>query len=261
MGGVGFHHPRTTRITVGWGHLRVVVVDDHPLYRRGLVSLLESGGVAVVGVAEGVAEAMDVVRTTRPDAVLTDILYLTDGSGIALVRQVVAHDPRIRNVVLTVSHDSNGHAGRGSRRADGYLTKEQAPERPGARAGSGGLRRRGRDLAADGLPSVPRCGGDRRVAPPSRAARERLTPAQLEILQLIASGTRPPRSPSNSSCHPRRCAGTSRRSCGSWARGPRRGGGGPSRGRRGSGCASGSSGWVRARSAMLRIAHSDTIRP
>ena len=55
----------------------------------GLVGLLEAGGVAVAGVADGVEEAMAAVRATRPDAVLTD-LYLRDGSGIELVRRVVA---------------------------------------------------------------------------------------------------------------------------------------------------------------------------
>jgi len=105
--------------------LRVVVVDDHPIYRCGLVGLLEAGGVAVAGVADGVEEAMAVVRATRPDAVLTD-LYLSDGSGIELVKRVVAHDPRIRTVVLTVSHDRNEMLAAIRAGADGFLTKEQA---------------------------------------------------------------------------------------------------------------------------------------
>ena len=48
----------------------------------------QGAGVAVAGVADGVGEAMAVVRATRPDAVLTD-LYLRDGSGIELVKRVV----------------------------------------------------------------------------------------------------------------------------------------------------------------------------
>src|SRR3954465_5849873 len=112
----------------GMEQLRVVVVDDHPIYRRGLVGLLEAGGVAVAGGAEGGGGALAAARASRPDAVLTD-LYLNDGSGIELVKRVVAHDPRIRNVVLTVSHDSNEMLAAIRAGADGFLTKEQAPER------------------------------------------------------------------------------------------------------------------------------------
>ena len=70
--------------------LRVVVVDDHPIYRRGLVGVLESGGIAVVGVADGVTDAISVVEATQPDAVLVD-LYLADGSGIALACVVITY--------------------------------------------------------------------------------------------------------------------------------------------------------------------------
>src|SRR6478735_7086432 len=141
--------------------LRVVVVDDHPIYRCGLVGLLEAGGVAVAGVADGVEGAMAVVRATRPDAVLTD-LYLSDGSGIELVKRVGAHD---------------------------FLTKEQAPERlvralEGVFVGEAALSRQMTGYLVRDLRD-----GDRRVALASHFPhRERLTPRQLEILQLIASG-------------------------------------------------------------------------
>ena len=168
--------------------LRVVVVDDHPIYRCGLVGLLEAGGVAVAGVADGVEGAMAVVRATRPDAVLTD-LYLSDGSGIELVKRVVAHDPRIRTVVLTVSHDSNEMLAAIRAGADGFLTKEQAPERlvralEGVFVGEAALSRQMTGYLVRDLRD-----GDRRVALASHFPhRERLTPRQLEILQLIASG-------------------------------------------------------------------------
>ena len=168
--------------------LRVVVVDDHPIYRRGLVSLLESGGVAVVGIAEGVEEAIGVIDSTRPDAVLTD-LYLSDGSGIALVRRVVALDAGIRIVVLTVSHDTDEMLASVRAGADGFLTKEQAPERlvralEGVLDGEAALSRR---MAGHLVRDVR--DGQRRIALASRFPhRERLTRRQLEILQLIAEG-------------------------------------------------------------------------
>jgi DNA-binding NarL/FixJ family response regulator len=168
--------------------LRVVVVDDHPIYRRGLVGVLESGGLAVVGVAEGVEEAVAVVDATRPDAVLTD-LYLSDGSGIALVRRLVDRHPGVRVVMLTVSHDPNEMLAAVRAGADGFLCKDQAPERL-VRALSGvfdGEAALSRAMAGHLVRDVR--DGQRRIALASRFPhRERLTPRQLEILQLIAAG-------------------------------------------------------------------------
>ncbi|MDX6523974.1 MAG: hypothetical protein QOI17_1487 [Gaiellales bacterium] len=168
--------------------LRVVVVDDHPIYRRGLVGVLEAGGLAVVGVAAGVEEAMAVVEATMPDAVLAD-LYLSDGSGIALVRRVVAFHPDIRIVVLTVSHDANEMLAAIRAGADGFLNKDQSPERLvrallGVFEGEAAL---SRTMAGHLVRDVR--DGQRRIALASRFPhRERLTPRQLEILQLIAAG-------------------------------------------------------------------------
>src|SRR4051794_25046533 len=130
----------------GMEQLRVVVVDDHPIYRRGLVALLEHGGLAVVGVAESVEQATAAVAPTRPDAVLID-LYLADGSGIALVRRVSEIDASIRTVILTVSHDADEMLAAIRAGADGFLTKDQAPERlvsviQGVVAGEAALSRR-----------------------------------------------------------------------------------------------------------------------
>jgi DNA-binding NarL/FixJ family response regulator len=168
--------------------LRIVVVDDHPIYRRGLVGVLEAGRLAVVGVAEGVDEAMEVVEATLPDAVLAD-LYLSDGSGIALVRRVVARHPGIRIVVLTVSHDANEMLAAVRAGADGFLNKDQAPERlvralEGVFQGEAAL---SRSMAGHLVRDVR--DGQRRIALASHFPhRERLTPRQLEILQLIAAG-------------------------------------------------------------------------
>jgi DNA-binding NarL/FixJ family response regulator len=169
--------------------LRVVVVDDHPIYRRGLVGVLESGGIAVVGVADGVAEAMAVIESTHPDAVLVD-LYLADGTGIALVRGVAALGLGIRTVMLTVSHDPDDMLAAITAGADGFLTKDQAPRRlvralrgvfageaALSRAMTGHLVRDVRDAARHQAPVAARS-----------PQRERLTARQLEILQLIAGG-------------------------------------------------------------------------
>jgi DNA-binding NarL/FixJ family response regulator len=167
--------------------IRVVVVEDHPIYRQGLVALLEADGIAVVGVADGAAQALQVLESTRPDVVLVD-LFLTDGLGVDVVRHV-SEAGLVRSIVLTVSHDPEEMLAAIRAGADGFLTKDQAPERlaraiRGVLDGEAALSRR---MTAHLLRDVR--DGQRRVVLASRFPhRERLTPRQLEILQLIASG-------------------------------------------------------------------------
>jgi DNA-binding NarL/FixJ family response regulator len=162
-------------------------VEDHPIYRRGLVALLEADGIGVVGVADRVDEAIRVLEATRPDVVLVD-LFLTDGLGVDLVRHV-AEAGEVRSIVLTVSHDADEMLAAVRAGADGFLTKDQAPERLGRAIrgvldGEAALSRR---MTGHLLRDVRN--GQRRVALASRFPhRERLTPRQLEILQLIATG-------------------------------------------------------------------------
>ncbi len=85
---------------------RIVVADDHPLYREGVSrSLTESGLFDVVGQASSGREALTLVRETRPDVVLLDI-SMPDG-GIATLRQVAALDNPPRIAMLTVSEEDD----------------------------------------------------------------------------------------------------------------------------------------------------------
>jgi len=151
------------------------------------VSLLEADGIAVVGVADRVDDALRILAATRPDVVLVD-LFLTDGLGVDLVRQI-SDDGEVRTIVLTVSHDAEDMLAAIRAGADGFLTKDQAPERLGRAIrgvldGEAALSRR---MTAHLLRDVR--DGQRRVALASRFPhRERLTPRQLEILQMIATG-------------------------------------------------------------------------
>lgn len=166
-----------------------MVVDDHPLFLRGVVSLLEGNGLAVVGTARGVHEALAVVATTRPDAVLLD-LHMEDGSGHELLRRLRdRHGEGMTLVVLTVANDPHQMLAAVKNGADGYLTKDQPPEQlprtlRGAIAGEAAL---SRTMAAHLLRDVRAAQGSAAVRPPT--GRARLTPRQLEILQLIASGS------------------------------------------------------------------------
>ena len=86
--------------------IRVVVADDHPLYREGVArSLTESGKFTIVGEAANGRDALAWVRTERPDVVLLDI-SMPDG-GIATLQQIMALENPPRVAMLTVSEEDD----------------------------------------------------------------------------------------------------------------------------------------------------------
>lgn len=108
---------------------RVVLVDDHPIVVQGLKQLLEQEDtLEVCGSAVGAAEAMQVVASTRPDVVITD-LSLAQGSGLELVKDIRSRFPSIPVLVLSV-RDETIYAERSLRAgARGYVMKDEAGEK------------------------------------------------------------------------------------------------------------------------------------
>ena len=89
----GNHYPMPTR---------VLVVDDHTLFRQGLISLLSSQkDFSVAGEASSVREAIEKSGTLTPDMILLDI-NLPDGSGLDAIRQILSLSPASKVVLLTV---------------------------------------------------------------------------------------------------------------------------------------------------------------
>ena len=86
---------------------RVVVVDDHELFRMGVVETLGGGGFAVVGEAATGGEALRLVRAQLPDIVLLD-LELPDRHGLAVLDELMTEGLRCKVVVLTVSEEDDG---------------------------------------------------------------------------------------------------------------------------------------------------------
>jgi DNA-binding NarL/FixJ family response regulator len=105
---------------------RVLIVDDHPVFRRGIGELLRRGGGTVVcGEAENATAGLEAMRRLKPDAVLLDI-SLPGANGIELIKLLLAERPRLRILVLSM-HDESIYALRALRAgAHGYVMKHQA---------------------------------------------------------------------------------------------------------------------------------------
>jgi DNA-binding NarL/FixJ family response regulator len=110
------------------GRCSVVVIDDHPLVREGLVSMINrEPDLAVAGEADGVATGLTLVAERRPDVVVAD-LSLKDGSGLTLIRELQTRHPNVGVLVVSM-HEEPHHAERAFRAgARGYLTKRESTD-------------------------------------------------------------------------------------------------------------------------------------
>jgi DNA-binding NarL/FixJ family response regulator len=108
------------------GRVRVFVVDDHPIVRRGLADLLQDEpDMEVCGEAADFVEALREIPAKRPDVVLIDIT-LGGASGIELIQRIRSLEPDIRMVVVSM-HDESMYAARALRAgATGYVKKDDA---------------------------------------------------------------------------------------------------------------------------------------
>jgi DNA-binding NarL/FixJ family response regulator len=106
----------------------VLILDDHPIGRQGIKLMINvERDMTIVGEAQGEAEARRMVRELLPDAVIVD-LSLAQGDGFNVVRDVSAHFPDIRILVLSM-HDEAIYAERLlAEGASGYIMKQAATE-------------------------------------------------------------------------------------------------------------------------------------
>ncbi|HVU71659.1 MAG TPA: response regulator [Mycobacteriales bacterium] len=102
---------------------RLVVVDDHPLWRQTLAKVIESRRVGtVVGQAGDAATAVALVTDQRPDVVVMDV-HLPDESGVAATRRIVASSPETRVLMLSSSDEPEDVLAAVTAGASGYLLK------------------------------------------------------------------------------------------------------------------------------------------
>jgi DNA-binding NarL/FixJ family response regulator len=158
--------------------LRVLVVEDHAVVRRGLCTVLESAGLACVADVGTGAAAEQAVREHGPDVVLLD-LGLPDVDGLQLLRRLQAAAPQVAVVVLTMYAEEEYVLRALAAGASGYVLKLAEPEAVVEAIGRGA---RG-DLYID--PAVARSVARRAVREPEA---EPLTLRERDVLERIARG-------------------------------------------------------------------------
>jgi DNA-binding NarL/FixJ family response regulator len=160
--------------------IRIVVADDHPMFRAGVVaSLAAQPDIEVVGEGASAAEALNLVAQHSPDVALLDIAM--PGGGLSAARDISAASPATRVVMLTVSEDEDDLLAAMKAGASGYVLK-------GAAASElvNVLRtvNAGEVYVAPGLA----WGLLREMSRPRSAPLDELSAREHEVLELVAAG-------------------------------------------------------------------------
>jgi DNA-binding NarL/FixJ family response regulator len=185
--------------------LRVLVVDDHPIWRDSVAAGLEEAGCAIAGTAADGAQALRVATATRPQVVLLD-LNLPDMSGAEVTRRLLAADSSVRVLILSASGERQDVLDAITAGATGYLVKSarfsellsavrataagEAVFTPGLAGLVLGEYRR---LAASAGAGERASAGARADAgqpgqPAPLAGSPQLTEREVEVLRLVAKG-------------------------------------------------------------------------
>ena len=164
--------------------VRVLIADDHPLFRDGLAALLRaSPGTELAGAAVTGTEAVEMARQVQPDVVLMD-LRLPGLNGIEATRQIVTDSPHTAVVVLTMFDDDDSVFAALRAGARGYLLKgaDQEQIRRAVHAAAAGEAIFGAEIATRVIAYFTAQPG------PAPAPVPQLTDREREILELVAQG-------------------------------------------------------------------------
>lgn len=161
------------------------IVEDHPVFREGLVQIInDAGDLTVCGQAESAEQAIDAIPGLKPDLVLVDIT-LPGKSGFELIKEVRAQNGSVKLLVLSM-HDEALYADRVLRAGgDGYIMKQEDPEEVvhAIRDVLGGHIYVSEQVLAKRTKGAPNRGSE-----PTNRPLGQLTDAELEILQLVGEG-------------------------------------------------------------------------
>ncbi|MBP7053684.1 MAG: response regulator transcription factor [Phycisphaerae bacterium] len=169
--------------------MKILLVDDHPLFLDGLKTLLTVRGLDVVGVARDGVEATELARSLRPEVILMDI-EMPRLDGLGATRLIKAEQPDMKIVMLTMSasHDDLFEAIKSG--ASGYLLKADDTDRffellCGLMRGEVPL---SGAFAGRVLDELVRLQADQESIEQAEKKATSLTPRQIEVLTLVAQG-------------------------------------------------------------------------
>jgi DNA-binding NarL/FixJ family response regulator len=175
--------------------VRILVVDDHPIWRDAAARTLTDGGYSVVGTAGNGGQAVRIAMATRPDVVLLD-LNLPDLRGSEVTRQLLATLPAVRVLILSASGERQDVLDAVTAGASGYLLKSAEPAELIEAVRSTAA---GQAVFTPGLAGLV-LGEYRRLAQggqtgqhdsgqqPGLPMTPRLTERETEVLRLVATG-------------------------------------------------------------------------
>jgi NarL family two-component system response regulator LiaR len=165
---------------------RVLLVDDHDLFRTGLVNLLTEQGIHVIGEAGNGETAVRLVRELAPDVVVMDI-NMPGISGVEATREIATIAPLTRVVVLTISVDDSDVIEAVMAGACGYLLKDSSIHEliGGIQAAAAGEALISPQIASKVLQILR---AQQTNAGLAERPRAELTDRELEVLKLIAIG-------------------------------------------------------------------------
>ncbi|HZB85908.1 MAG TPA: response regulator transcription factor, partial [Gaiellaceae bacterium] len=166
--------------------LRVLLVDDHDLFRTGLRTLLEDEGLQVIGEAENGQVALRLVGELAPDVVIMD-LNMPGLTGVETTRRITGASPLTRVLVLTISVEDDDVMNAVMAGACGYLLKDSSIHQliAGIRAAARGESLISPQIAAKLLQRLRAQTTDTGAAATILAE---LSDRELEVLRLIANG-------------------------------------------------------------------------
>ena len=172
--------------------VRVLVVDDHPIWRDAAARSLTEAGFVVAGTARDGAQALRVATATRPEVILLD-LNLPDFSGAEVTRQLLAAMPDVRVLMLSASGERQDVLDAVTAGASGYILKSaevrELVEAVQATAAGHAVFTPGlAGLVLGEYRRLAQSGGTTATAGRTEPTAPELTERETEILRLVATG-------------------------------------------------------------------------